>query len=229
MLFLLAFNAVLLVVLSMLYMGLLRDTPLGDALISPYSLIATQFFGLLAPMLIFKKISGRKFSFKSKKVTWRFPGSKNLILVILIAFTTQPYMILLSIITPAQSPGSSLFESLSAIPWPVALLLVALVPALCEEIVFRDFMLNQTLGYNLVTAALINGIYFGLIHMNLQQLPYAAMMGVVLFLVAAFTRSVLSAVILHFIVNASQFALGTFLSGLDEAGMTIFSRLFPKS
>ena len=79
---------------------------------------------------------------------------------------------------------------------------VAVLPALCEEFVHRGLVLRGTskiIGYK--RAIVLSSILFGLVHLNVQQVFYATILGLLMGLVATMTRSIWPAVIMHFCNN----------------------------
>lgn len=85
------------------------------------------------------------------------------------------------------------------------LMLVAVVPAILEEIVFRGMVYGsyRRSGY-LWTAILISAVVFGLRHMNINQALYASLLGVMMALLVEATGSIWSSVLCHFIINANS-------------------------
>lgn len=83
------------------------------------------------------------------------------------------------------------------------ILLLALLPAVCEELAFRGFVLNglrrsgHKWGAILVTSAL-----FGVVHMLLQQSLSAFLIGIVIGYVAVKTNSIWPAMLFHFTHNS---------------------------
>ena len=98
-------------------------------------------------------------------------------------------------------------------PTWLLLLVFAVTPAICEELAFRGFILSGLArGGRLAIAVAISSIMFGIIHMIPQQAFNAALLGLVLGLLAIYSRSLFPAMAFHFCNNA----LATFYS--SEAG-----------
>ena len=79
---------------------------------------------------------------------------------------------------------------------------VAILPAMCEEFVHRGMILGGTskaIGYK--KAIILSSVLFGLMHLNISQVFYATILGLLMGLVATMTRSIWPAVILHFTNN----------------------------
>ncbi|QDU29189.1 ABC-2 family transporter protein [Anatilimnocola aggregata] len=99
----------------------------------------------------------------------------------------------------ALAPLESL---LSHATLPELLLLVAVVPAICEELAFRGFILSglRRLGHKW-TAIAICSVLFGVAHGLLQQSLAAAVVGMVIGYIAVKTNSLLPAMAYHFVHN----------------------------
>ncbi len=94
-------------------------------------------------------------------------------------------------------------------PTWLLLLVFAVTPAICEELAFRGFILSGLArGGRLTIAVGISSVMFGIIHMIPQQAFNAALLGLVLGLLAVYSRSLFPAMAFHFCNNA----LATFYS-----------------
>jgi sodium transport system permease protein len=76
--------------------------------------------------------------------------------------------------------------------------LLAVLPALCEEIAFRGILLSG-LRHRLrpVTLAITVGLIFGMFHMTLFRIAPTAVLGVVLTAIALMTGSIFPGMLLH--------------------------------
>ncbi len=93
--------------------------------------------------------------------------------------------------------------NLIELPFWKALIILALLPAIFEELVMRGVLLSSFKGYSIHLAAFINGLFFAIIHFDFQQGSYTFLFGVLLTYLVYYTGSILSAVISHFIFNAT--------------------------
>ena len=96
------------------------------------------------------------------------------------------------------------------------LLVVALLPALFEEIIFRGFLLKGMGSFGTVGAVLLCGGLFSLYHQNPAQTLYQFCCGAAFALVAVRSGSILPTVLSHFINNA-------LIITLQKFGVTAFS------
>jgi sodium transport system permease protein len=100
-------------------------------------------------------------------------------------------------------------------------LVLALLPALCEEVAFRGFILTGLLrGFRPWTAVFLSAFLFSLYQMNVFQFVPYFVLGVVLAVLAWRTGSVLPAMLFHLAYNALVIApavLPAQFAGLPEA------------
>ncbi len=100
--------------------------------------------------------------------------------------------------------GHNLFE---------ILLVTGLVAPFIEEVIFRGLILKELKKIMPISlAVVIQAILFGLYHFNPLQIIYASLLGILLGLVAVWTRSIWSSIILHAFINTTSTFLGTFLT-----------------
>ena len=82
------------------------------------------------------------------------------------------------------------------------LLVVAVLPALCEETIFRGIILDGVKDIGTVAACLLCGLLFSIFHQNPAQTVYQFICGAVFALIAIRADSVWPAVLIHFLNNA---------------------------
>ena len=97
------------------------------------------------------------------------------------------------------------------IPFFLSVLVVALVPCLLEEIIYRGVFYNEYSRINPTKAMLLSALLFGLLHMNFNQFMYAAVGGVVFALVVEATGSISASMMMHFMINGSS-VIATYVS-----------------
>jgi len=91
--------------------------------------------------------------------------------------------------------------------WQV-LLLIAVAPAICEELAFRGFILSglRHLGHKW-GAIVLASVFFGLTHFMLQQSIAACVVGIVIGYVAVKTGSIFPGMLYHCVHNGSSVLL----------------------
>ncbi len=172
------------------------------------STIVIQVGMILAPALIMSTILTRS---TRKALRLNNPGGLNLISAILLAISLHPtYAAFASLVGAEYKLGEQTisllmqFDSIiaGAPIWSV-LLVLALVPAICEELVFRGFVfagLERNGGH--IRAILLSSLFFGLSHGVLQQTITASTIGVLLGWIAYRTRGVGSTIAFHCVHNS---------------------------
>ena len=92
-----------------------------------------------------------------------------------------------------------------ALPFPISLLIIAMVGPFSEEFVFRGIMYNSyRKDGNVLGAVLLSALVFGFMHMNLNQAGYAFVIGIALALLMIATGSIWAPMVMHFIINAQS-------------------------
>ena len=92
-------------------------------------------------------------------------------------------------------------NQLQGISFATLIGIMALTPAICEEIVMRGVVLSEYKYKNTFKAAVMNGIIFGLMHLSGQQFLYAAVLGFLFAYIVRITGSLFSTMIVHFVFN----------------------------
>jgi sodium transport system permease protein len=146
---------------------------------------------------------------RTLRLNW--PKGKYLALAVGLALALNPLANELRMVVEALFPlpemvKQALGQMMGKLPnaW-TALFLLALVPAACEEIAFRGYILSGLeRAYRVRTAILFSALLFGFLHVLLslfQQLFNAVLLGLVLGLLAVRSRSILPCIVFHFLHN----------------------------
>lgn len=92
----------------------------------------------------------------------------------------------------------------------LTLIYASVVAPIVEELIFRKLLLDRLRRYGDIPAILMTGIAFGLFHMNLSQMFYAAALGFIFAYVTIRTNTVRYSILLHIMINF----IGTVISPL---------------
>lgn len=103
--------------------------------------------------------------------------------------------------------NDTMFNITSKNSYLLALFCVAFVPCVMEEIVYRGLFYQGYRRVNPLGAAVLSAFLFGILHGNLNQFCYAFAMGIVFAFVIEATDSILSTMIIHFIMNGWSITL----------------------
>ena len=90
---------------------------------------------------------------------------------------------------------------------PIAVATVGLVPAVCEELMFRGFLQRGMEAFGARRAVVISGLLFGLFHFDFQRLAAQMLLGLVIAYVVYRSGSLLNGMLLHFLHNAGSVVL----------------------
>lgn len=81
------------------------------------------------------------------------------------------------------------------------LLLISIIAPVCEEIIFRKFIIDRTIKYGANVSIVLSAVIFALFHGNLNQFFYALFIGGFFSYVYIKTGKIVYPIILHIIVN----------------------------
>jgi len=181
------------------------------------NVVISQLAVILAPTLLLSLLATRN-PRETFLLYWPMPGWKGLlpigaaaVLAVVIhplAGLVQSIVIHLYPIDPAVLRAME--HLLQTAPnLPVLILLAALVPAVCEELAFRGFILSGFLRSGRpVRAIFYAALFFGLTHPVLQQAMAACAVGMVIGFLAYRTGSILPAMAFHLVYNAISLSVG---------------------
>ena len=85
----------------------------------------------------------------------------------------------------------------------LAVLMIAILPAITEELVYRGMILNGLRKLGKWPAILLSSLAFCLMHGNIAQFPYTFLLGIVLGYIMFETSNLLLCIIIHFFNNAT--------------------------
>ncbi len=131
----------------------------------------------------------------------------DIVLCVLFGILIQPAINLINMISMVFSTNVtsvSILEITEQLPFLAGVFLVAVVPAVMEESVYRGVFYNEYRKIHPLKAALLSGLLFGIMHGNINQFCYAAVMGIIFSLLIEATGSILSAMAVHFWTNAGS-------------------------
>jgi membrane protease YdiL (CAAX protease family) len=113
--------------------------------------------------------------------------------------------------------GEILWETSTMQDYEGVLLFIstAIVPAFCEEFLFRGVICNQLRPYGKTVAVIGSAVLFGLMHQNVCQLFYATVAGVVLAILYLETKSIWAPILLHLYNNLSSVVYNIIADRLD--------------
>ncbi len=111
--------------------------------------------------------------------------------------------------------GNSLQEIFTSVPMVISFLIVAVSPAICEEILVRGFILSsfRTLKNKWLIVSIV-GVLFGIFHLDPYRFLPTAILGLLLSYIMLETNNILLPALFHFINNGFS-SLTSFLTKND--------------
>ncbi|NLJ89545.1 MAG: CPBP family intramembrane metalloprotease [Clostridiales bacterium] len=131
----------------------------------------------------------------------------NVILTIVFSFLIMPIMTLINAISMLfveNTTSAVMLNILDNNSLLLTLFMVAVIPSLFEESVYRGIFYNEYRKESPLKAILLSGFLFGIIHLNFNQFAYAFAMGIIFALIIEVTDSILSTMIIHLIINGNS-------------------------
>lgn len=169
-------------------------------------LLLSQFV-LILPTLIYlliKKVNvGKLIRFHKIRLS-------NLVLLILFSYLILPLMNLINAISMmyVQNDTAAIISDIANNnSFYLTLFMVAFVPAVFEEAVYRGVFYNEYRNVNRLKGIILSGFLFGIMHGNINQFSYAFVMGIVFAFLIEATNSILSSMVVHFIINGTSVVL----------------------
>lgn len=89
----------------------------------------------------------------------------------------------------------------------ISLLFMAVLPAIVEETAYRGVILGNFDEGNKLAAVIMSGVLFGIMHMNLNQMAYAIVLGIIFAFLLEATGSIMSTMLAHFCINGISVSL----------------------
>ena len=194
-------------------------------------IIFTQIISFFIPFIMYLLFTRQRM----KDVLLFSPlGAKNLFLVIGLTLLFLPITSFISALSTVffdNIVAEVLEHTTNVYPFWLAILAIGITPSIFEELMLRGAIYKEYENSSISKAAIINGLIFGIVHLNLQQFFYAALLGILFTYIMYYTRSIVAPIIMHFIINASNVSLMyaiPFLQGLytDNNGYVDESQLY---
>lgn len=127
----------------------------------------------------------------------------TILMIILFTVLIYPLMSFLNLISMLFSSNhiGDVTTGLTSNGFLPNLLLLAIIPAISEEFMFRGIFYGAYRKRSCLFGAVAGGLVFGMAHMNLNQFCYAFVLGFIMCVLVEVTGSIFSSIIVHFLVN----------------------------
>lgn len=166
---------------------------------------------LILPCLVFMRINHRS---PVQMLRLRRIRISTMFLSALYVICWYPMIAAMNAITMifTDNTAEQMMEEVSDAPFPLVWLTVAFIAPFMEEATFRGVMLSGLKsGGRIFSAIIVQGILFGFLHLNLNQMAYASVLGIAFGILVEATGSLWTSFLGHMLVNtvgvSSMYAL----------------------
>jgi hypothetical protein len=169
--------------------------------------IGQDFIVFFVPMAFYFIAKGKSVR---EVIPFKRLSLKNAAYVVAISLLMMPIMAVISQITDLfvdSSVNDGFNEIMLDFPWWVSFISMAILPPFFEESMFRGFILTGYKRSGFVKAVVVSALFFGMMHLDLYQLPYATFAGIMFASLVYYTGSIWASMLAHFVVNGSQTVL----------------------
>lgn len=197
-----------------------------------FQLVSGQI-ALIAPSVFFFIRNGLR---PNAYVRMKVMHPLTVLLVVLFAYVSYPVIALCNSISLyfTENKIDGTMELLyDRYPVMVCIIAVAVIPSIVEEFVFRGVLYRTYQTVSVWKAAFLSALFFGLFHLNLNQMSYAIVMGIVFVLLNEATGTILSSVLMHAIINGTSVVTGaqyykehgTLADGTEQVSLAVIQSL----
>lgn len=206
-----SFNGVFIYAMLLLLLYYLGQYLQGKDLLK--GLIQTQLLVILLPPLFVLRF----FKLKAAEILrFKAPKPKEVVLIPFIAVSAGVIVTLLmqaiNLLFPFPEHYlqqlSGLFEMTDNV-W-IQLAAIALLPGICEEVLFRGFFIRFFEGYGTKPAILISALLFAVFHLDPFRLLPTFLLGLLLGYLTIRSGSIVNSMVSHFINNSFALIIATF-------------------
>lgn len=140
------------------------------------------------------------------------------VLSVLIALCSYPVVVFLNLVSMlfVENAMLNVMPQVLSMGLLAGILLMAVLPAIVEETIFRGVLYNTYSKRRPIAAIFLSALLFGLMHMNFNQMPYAIYLGIIMALLMEACDSILAPMILHFTLNGTSTLLSFLTMGTME-------------
>lgn len=181
--------------------------------------LITEYIFILIPNIIYLKIRG----FSLREVLGLKPISirqaTQIIFIMIFAYPMAVflnYIVLVMVNSMSQAMPIGVPIPTSLMEYIIGLLVIAVTPGICEEVMFRGTMQSAYSRIGEKKAILASALLFGMFHFNLLNLLGPFFLGIVLGIIRSKTGSLYGAILGHTVNNGIAITIGFALTGLNE-------------
>ncbi len=144
-----------------------------------------------------------------------------------IAWCIMPLLSFINVVSQffVQNEIQDALQGMIELPFLLTLFMTGVLPAVLEELLTRATILRNYQKKTVMIACLTSGMFFGFIHLNINQFLYAFIMGAIMSYIVMTTGSIVSSMVIHFIINATGitalYVITAFMKLFDDSGLLL--------
>lgn len=185
------------------------------------ALLASQIL-LAAPAIIylFTTKQSLKETIRLKKIPFL-----SVFFLLIFSYLIMPFLTLLNAISMLFSTNiinGTITNIVDKTPFIFSITAIAFIPCILEESVYRGVFYNVYRKVDIRKGIILSGLLFALLHMNFNQFVYAFAMGVIFALLIEATDSILSSMVVHFVINGNSVVLTYLLPKFQKMAQQLY-------
>lgn len=171
------------------------------------TVVVMQMMIFLLPAAVYCRLRSRKFR---ARLRLRFVGLEQMLLLAAAVMVMVCGSLFIGFVTDNVEPTAGQFTLYDTFAHPTTggvgstlyvMLAYALLPAICEEFVFRAVLCAEFEANGVAASVAVSALFFAMLHFDLAQFPVYFFAGIVLAMVLYATRSVLGPIVVHAAYN----------------------------
>jgi len=115
-----------------------------------------------------------------------------------------------------SGPSDILSELVGDMDLKSVIIFIVIFAPIAEELVFRKYLFKKLIGFGGKAYIIFSAFLFGLFHMNISQMGYAFLLGLILAALVYYTGKVRYSIILHMVFNFLGSVPAVFFMELDK-------------
>lgn len=174
-----------------------------------FNTFASKDLGLLISVIVMNMVFVLVVLFVAKTKTIEKPKRiLNFKILIYIALAVACYFVLYPVVLSFNKlfkvPVTEL--EISKVGYIYSIFSRVLIPAICEELLFRGIIFKGLETKNKAFAILISALMFSIFHMSKEQLIYPLLMGLLFGVIMAYENNIIYCIIVHIVNNSLALA-----------------------
>lgn len=197
-------------ILLQLGIGLFATTLSTEKIISLqyYITVFQDFVLILIPLLVYSLVTKTS---PGMVIPHKRLSFKNAVYVLLITFFSLPVLLIVANVAALffeDTANDTIVQLITGMNMPTAFFSMAIMPAIFEECLCRGVLMSNYKTTSPTVMYIISGLFFGIIHLNFQQMSYAIVAGILFAFFVHYTNSIYSSILAHLFINGYQVVLG---------------------